>query len=103
MLGYDGEPYLRVGPRGVFENTRSPATYLNRSATAAGTRRSRPMRARRRDGSRCRRDSTAHWHDHRAHFMGTDDPPIVQRNRDHRFVFDHWTVTMLHGRRGRSP
>ena len=31
LLGYDGEPYLRVGPRGVFENTRSPATYVNRT------------------------------------------------------------------------
>ena len=29
----DGEPYLRVGPRGVFENSHSPATYLNRSFT----------------------------------------------------------------------
>src|SRR5262245_36113146 len=33
VLGYDDEPYLRVGPRGVFENTRSPATYINRTLT----------------------------------------------------------------------
>ena len=33
ILGYDGEPYLRVGPRGVFENIRSPATYVNRTLT----------------------------------------------------------------------
>ena len=36
VRGYDDEPYLRVGPRGVFENTRSPATYLNRSTTITG-------------------------------------------------------------------
>lgn len=27
--GNDGEPYLRIGPDGVFENANSPATYLN--------------------------------------------------------------------------
>ena len=32
VVGYDGEPYLRVGPRGMFENTHSPAVYLNKSA-----------------------------------------------------------------------
>ncbi len=97
VLGYEDEPYLRVGPRGVFENTRSPATYINRSATAAGVA---PKSADASAPPRWKQVSTgqtAHWHDHRAHFMGTDDPPIVQRNRDHRFVFDHWTVTMLHG------
>jgi hypothetical protein len=97
VLGYDDEPYLRVGPRGVFENRRSPATYINRSATAAGVP---PKSADPSAPPRWKQLSTgqtAQWHDHRAHFMGTDDPPIVERNRDHRFVFDHWTITMLHG------
>ncbi|MCG5450277.1 hypothetical protein NIE111_001797, partial [Micromonospora sp. NIE111] len=31
VIGYSGEPYLRVGPDGVFENSHSPATYLNRT------------------------------------------------------------------------
>ena len=29
ILGYSGEPYLRVGAAGAFENVRSPAVYLN--------------------------------------------------------------------------
>src|SRR5947209_10016612 len=36
VLGYHGEPYLRVGPAGVFENVRSPAHFLNRPGAAAG-------------------------------------------------------------------
>ena len=31
VLGYQGEAYLRVGSARVFENRRSPATYLNRT------------------------------------------------------------------------
>ena len=27
----EGEPYLRIGPDGVFENLLSPATYINRT------------------------------------------------------------------------
>ena len=33
VLGYRLEPYLRVGPDGVFENQRSPSTYTNRFRT----------------------------------------------------------------------
>lgn len=31
VLGYSGEPYLRIGPDGVYQNDASPATYLNES------------------------------------------------------------------------
>ena len=36
VQGYQGEPYLRVGPKGVFENRKSPATFLNRSRQTSG-------------------------------------------------------------------
>jgi hypothetical protein len=78
VLGYDGEPYLRVGPRGVFVNDRSPARYINR--TLRGTSRvpasadpEAPPEWRRTDDG-----TTVRWHDHRAHWMGDDDPPAVR-------------------------
>jgi hypothetical protein len=94
VLGYDGEPYLRVGPRGVFENTRSPATYLNRSRVPTTKP---PKRA---DSSappvwrQVSSSTTTTWHDHRAHFMGTEEPPSVQRDPSVRRVIDHWTVEL---------
>lgn len=53
VLGYDGEPYLRVGP-----------------------------------------GDTARWHDHRAHFMGNDDPPAVARDPGQRRVVDNFEIPM---------
>lgn len=67
VLGYDGEPYLRVGPAGAFENTRSPATFLNRTfnpterVPSFSDAAARPV-WRRIDGGQIVR-----WHDHRAH------------------------------------
>ena len=37
VTGYQGEPYLRVGRQGVFENLHSPAVYLNRPTTGPTT------------------------------------------------------------------
>ncbi|MCJ7436431.1 MAG: phage holin family protein [Acidimicrobiia bacterium] len=78
VLGYDDEPYLRVGPRGVFENRRSPAVYLNRTRTAASPV---PERADPKATPEWRRigdGTTVRWHDHRTHWMGRTDPPAVR-------------------------
>jgi hypothetical protein len=94
VLGYDGEPYLRVGPRGVFENRRSPATYLNRSlvpskpAPKSTDASAEPVWRRVSDGH------IAVWHDHRAHYMGSDEPPVVRRDPSARHVIGRWTVEM---------
>ena len=94
VLGYDDEPYLRVGPRGVFENERSPATYVNR--TRLGTDRP-PARA---DSSappgwrRVSGGTIARWHDHRAHWMSNDPPPAVRRAPDERRLIQRFTIDL---------
>lgn len=94
VLGYDGEPYLRVGPRGVFENVRSPAVYINRTLNLANAQAppksadptAPPVWRKVSNG-----DSIA-WHDHNAHYMGTQDPPVVQRDPSSRHLVDRYTV-----------
>src|SRR5579859_832700 len=66
VVGYDAEPYLRVGPRGVFQNARSPAVYLNRTRTGnvpvpASADPHAPPRWQRLGGG-----TQVRWHDHRA-------------------------------------
>lgn len=96
VLGYGGEPYLRVGPEGVFENVRSPATYLNQDRYAEAPL---PEEAdvdaepewRRVDGT-----SVARWHDHRAHWMGGADPPAVAQDPDaEHVVIPEWEVPIV--------
>ncbi len=94
VLGYDDEPYLRVGPRGTFENVRSPAVYLNRTRYATDPV---PKFANSNAFPQWRRVSTstaARWHDHRAHWMSHDDPPAVQRDPGARHLVQRWTVQL---------
>ncbi len=78
VLGYEGEPYLRITRRGVWENRRSPATYLNRSSIPPAVvptdfdAAAPPDWHRRSQGDRWR------WHDHRAHWMDERPPPAVR-------------------------
>jgi hypothetical protein len=99
VRGYDDEPYLRVGPRGVFENTRSPATYLNRSRIPTSKPPKSADPAATPVWRKVSSGTTATWHDHRAHWMGSDDPPVVQHAPSSRHVIDRWTVELRTGGR----
>ncbi|MGV9211585.1 hypothetical protein ACTFTM_06940 [Micromonospora sp. RB23] len=97
VIGYSGEPYLRIGPDGVFENTRSPATYLNRTlagdtALPPGADPAAPPSWRRIDDG-----TTARWHDQRALWQESTPPAQVRAapEREHR-VRD-WTVPLRDG------
>jgi hypothetical protein len=70
VLGYEGEPYLRIGPQGVEENRRSPATALNRRATPSGPRPPGLDATAEPRWVRTSGEPVARWHDHRAHWMG---------------------------------
>ena len=66
VLGYEGEPYLRIERDGVFENVRSPSTYLNASLDAPppppeASADAEPEWRRVGDGP------TARWHSHALH------------------------------------
>jgi hypothetical protein len=97
VLGYDAEPYLRVGPRGAFENERSPATYLNRTTTnpsavpATADATAEPRWQRIGDGP------TVRWHDHRAHWMGSTDPPEVGRAPGSEHLVQRFQVELTNG------
>ncbi|MPZ29303.1 MAG: hypothetical protein GEV12_23675 [Micromonosporaceae bacterium] len=90
--GYDGEPYLRVGPQGVWENRNSPAVYLNADRYAqtavpdgvsAGTDPEWVKVA----------DEPVHaWHDHRIHWMAATLPPQVKADPAVETVVQDWTV-----------
>jgi hypothetical protein len=71
VLGYEGEPYLRVGPDGVFENARSPAVFQNRSLDPPADVPARYDASAPPEWERVGDGATVRWHDHRAHYMGS--------------------------------
>ena len=97
VLGYQDEPYLRVGPRGVFENRRSPATYLNRTRNGTTKVPAEADPAAAPEWNRIDAGQVARWHDHRAHWMGTEDPPEVARAPDKQHLVDHWSFQLRSG------
>ena len=94
VLGYEGEPYLRIGPNGTFENIRSPATYLNRTIKGtSGVPDSADPTA---PAAWLRRNArtTAQFHDHRAHWMGIDLPPMVRRDPGAEVLIQRWHIDL---------
>ncbi len=80
ILGYEGEPYLRLDSTGVFENINSPAHYLNLDRfartpiPATATAKAQPNWVKLSDGTSIR------WHDHRTHWMDTVPRQDVRDN-----------------------
>jgi len=92
VSGYENEPYLRMGPDGVWENRNSPATYLNNDrfgqtpVPERADAQAEPDWIRRGDGP------TYRWHDHRIHWMATTMPPQVKVDPNVANVVLDWTV-----------
>jgi lysylphosphatidylglycerol synthetase-like protein (DUF2156 family) len=87
VFGYKGEPYLRIGPDGVFENRLSPATYLNRSRKGGTpTEAAEKAKVGDTDWAKISSEPLARWHDHRIHWMGNINPPDVRSSPGTRHV-----------------
>ena len=104
VLGYKGEPYLRIGSDGVFENRLSPATYLNRSRKGGTpTEAAEKAKIGDTDWAKISSEPVARWHDHRIHWMGNINPPDVRNSPGTRHVIKmsadepQWNVKMRLG------
>jgi len=99
VLGYKDEPYLRVGPEGVFQNRLSPATYINRTRKGQQPPDSaQNAKVGDTDWLKISSEPVARWHDHRIHWMLPSNPPQVQANPGERqTIIPEWTVTLKRG------
>lgn len=82
VLGYSGEPYLRLDDRGVWENVNSPAHFLNLDRFASTTPPPTATAEALPQWQQLSGGSSVRWHDHRTHWMGNVPPPEVQANPD---------------------
>lgn len=96
VLGYSGEPYVRILADGTVEqNERSPAVRLNTDRYArVGSQddlTDEEIRAMEPDWRRVGGDGTFVWHDHNSHWMSTALPPQLE-GRQSGVVFEDWVV-----------
>lgn len=98
--GYQGEPYLRVGPRGVFENVHSPAVYMNKPSppytTTSTTLPPVANPSARPSWHRISQGTTATWRDRRTRWEGPT-PDSVRAAPGTRQVVSPWLVTVTRG------
>src|SRR5438045_2738217 len=97
VLGYSGEPYLRVAPDGVYQNANSPATYLNQTLTGgptppASATASAPPAWQKLSGT-----PAVLWHDHRAHWMLPTKPPVVADDPGSPHRISSWSIPLRDG------
>jgi hypothetical protein len=96
VLGYEDEPYLRLGPDGVFENLNSPATYVNtdRYGDVAIPPRADPTAPP--AWTRVADGPSRAWHDHRVHWMAEARPQVVVESSGGPVHIHDWSVPVVH-------
>jgi hypothetical protein len=100
VLGYQLEPWLRVGPRGVFENTRSPTLRLAGPRRADSAPPAAPAPNAPASWRQVSSDQEVAWHDHRAHWEAEEPPAQVRRAPGRpQVVVPQWTVQLRTGGR----
>ncbi|MGY1742947.1 MULTISPECIES: hypothetical protein [unclassified Blastococcus] len=96
--GYSDEPYLRIGPDGVWRNSRSPATYLNLDRYGRADVPDTADADAEPEWVQVSTQSQYVWHDHRTHWMSEGQlPPRVAADPDRAHVVSSWVVPMTHG------
>lgn len=96
--GYLDEPYLRIGPDGVWRNRNSPATWLNldRYGEAAAAAPASVDAEAAPDWERVSTEPAYVWHDHRTHWMTEDAlPPVVAADPGSPHTVSEWTVPLV--------
>jgi hypothetical protein len=96
VSGYDGEPYLRIGRDGVWQNILSPSTYLNQSLQIVPVPDiADPTAPPRWVGLNT--STTARWHDRRMRWMGAEIPAVVKNDLGSSHLISTWTIRALQG------
>ena len=97
--GYSDEPYLRIGPDGVWRNRNSPAAYLNLDRYGEAASEGLPAHVdadAAPDWQRVSTEPAYVWHDHRTHWMVENLlPPMVAAEPDRPHTVAEWTVPMV--------
>lgn len=102
VVGYAGEPYLRLTAAGVEENAASVSAHLNARVAAArgdastplpvGERQSDPLAPAR--WTPVSAGSSWSWQDHRMHWMSRERPAAVEADPGATHAVSDWTVRM---------
>lgn len=96
--GYQGEPYLRIGPDGVWRNAHSPATYINLDRYARVDLPETADESAAPEWVQVSTEPRYVWHDHRTHWMReTLLPPQVTADPGRSHTVSEWRVPFTHG------
>jgi hypothetical protein len=96
--GYSDEPYLRIGPDGVWRNRNSPATYLNLSLDGRATLPSSADPHASPDWEQVSTETSYVWHDHRTHWMSAGElPPVVAADPSRPHQVFEWSIPVFYG------